>query len=564
MLGFKKGKGDYMTKQAENKITALYCRLSQDDGRDGDSNSIVNQREILSQYARSNGFHNTQFFVDDGVSGTTFDRPDFQRMQKLIENGEIGTVIVKDLSRFGRNYLDVGKYVEIKYPSLGVRFIAIQENVDTMKNIGTEMMPFNNIFNEWYAAQTSKKIRAVWKSKAEKGERISATVPYGYKKSEDDPKQWVIDEPAAKIVRYIFQLCIEGLGPTQIAHRVEDEKNLCPTAYFMSIGRKTPNPIPKRGEYAWDTATVKHILANRQYTGCTVNFKTTLVSYKVHKTVHKPEEEWQIIPNTQEAIIDEDTFNRVQELRDGRRRNTATGRESLFSGLLYCADCGSKLYFCAAKSIKENQEFHRCSAYKEKRGTCSIHYIREVVLRETMLELVKRVALFIQQYEAVFLYMYAKKHNITKETNVRNMKATIEKDKRRIAEIDTMIERLYEDNVLGKIPDDRFSKMMGKYEAEQKALIEAVAKAEHSLKAFEQDKVDLRIFLETIRKCTDITELTPEIVNRLIRRIEVHNSEKVNGRKRVKLDVYFTAAGLIDIPDENELREMMEEIRKSA
>ena len=565
MLGFKKGKGEFMTKQAENnKITALYCRLSQDDGRDGDSNSIVNQREILTQYCRSNGFHNTQFFVDDGVSGTTFDRPDFQRMQRMIENGEIGTVIVKDLSRFGRNYLDVGKYVEIKYPSLGVRFIAIQENVDTLKNVGTEMMPFNNIFNEWYAAQTSKKIRAVWKAKAEKGERISATVPYGYKKSEDDPKQWVIDEEPAKIVRYIFQLCIEGLGPTQIAHRVEDKKNLCPTAYFLSVGRKTPNPLPKRGEYAWDTATVKHILSNRQYTGCTVNFKTTLVSYKVHKTVHNPEEEWQIIPNTQEAIIDEDTFNRVQELRDGRRRNTATGRESLFSGLLYCADCASKLYFCAAKSIKENQEFHRCSAYKEKRGTCSIHYIREVVLRETMLDLVKRVALFIQQYEAVFLYMYAKKHNITKETNVRNMKAAIEKDKRRIAEIDTMIERLYEDNVLGKIPDDRFSKMMGKYEAEQKALIEAVAKAEHSLKVFEQDKVDLRIFLETIRKCTDINELTPEIVNRLIKRIEVHKSAKVDGRKRVKLDVYFTAAGLIDIPDENELREMMEEIRKSA
>ena len=564
MLGLQKGKGDYMTKQAENKITALYCRLSQDDGRDGDSNSIVNQREILSQYARSNGFHNTQFFVDDGVSGTTFDRPDFQRMQRMIENGEIGTVIVKDLSRFGRNYLDVGKYVEIKYPSLGVRFIAIQENVDTLKNVGTEMMPFNNIFNEWYAAQTSKKIRAVWKAKAEKGERIGFIAPYGYQKSESDPKQWIVDEPAAKVVRYIFQLCIEGLGPTQIAHRLEDEKVICPTAYYMSLGRKTSNPMPKRGEYAWETATIKHILANRQYTGCTVNFKTSLVSYKVHKTVYNPEEEWQIIPNTQEAIIDEDTFNRVQELRDGRRRNTATGRESLFSGLLYCADCGSKLYFCAAKSIKPHQEFHRCSAYKESRGGCTIHFIREVVLREMMLELVKRVALFIQQYEAVFLYMYAKKHNITKETNVRNMKATIEKDKRRISEIDTMIERLYEDNVLGKIPDDRFSKMMGKYEAEQKTLVEAVAKAEHSLKVFEQGKVDLRIFLETIRKCTDIKELTPEIVNRLIRRIEVHNSEKVDGRKRVKLDVYFTAAGLIDIPDENELREMMEEIRKSA
>ena len=553
-----------MIKQAENKITALYCRLSQDDGREGESNSISNQKEILAQYARANGFHNTMFFVDDGISGTTFDRPDFQRMQRMIENGEIGIVIVKDLSRFGRNYLDVGEYLEIKYPTLGVRFIAIQENVDTLKNTGTEMMPFNNIFNEWYAAQTSKKIRAVWKSKAEKGERISQTVPHGYKKSEDNPKQWIIDEPAAKVVRYIFQLCIEGLGPTQIAHRLEDERILCPTAYAMANGRKTPNPLPKRGEYAWDGATVKHILANRQYTGCTVNFKTTLVSYKVHKTVHNPEEEWQIIPNTQEAIIDEDTFNRVQELREGRRRNTATGRESLFSGLLYCADCKSKLYFCAAKSIKPHQEFHRCSAYKESRGTCSIHFIREVVLREMMLELVKRVALFIQQYEAVFLYMYAKKHNITKETNVRNMKAAIEKDKRRISEIDMMIERLYEDNVLGKIPDDRFSKMMGKYEAEQKALIEAVAKAEQALQTFEQDKVDLRIFLETIRKCTDIDELTPEIINRLIRRIEVHNSEKVNGRKCVKIDVYFTAVGLIDLPDETELLKTMEEIRKSA
>ena len=553
-----------MLKQAENKITALYCRLSQDDGREGESNSISNQKEILAQFAKANGFHNTMFFVDDGISGTTFDRPDFQRMQRMIENGEIGVVIVKDLSRFGRNYLDVGEYLEIKYPTLGVRFIAIQENVDTLKNTGTEMMPFNNIFNEWYAAQTSKKIRAVWKSKAEKGERISQTVPHGYKKSEDNPKQWIIDEPAAKVVRYIFQLCIEGLGPTQIAHRLEDERILCPTAYAMANGRKTPNPLPKRGEYAWDGATVKHILANRQYTGCTVNFKTTLVSYKVHKTVHNPEEEWQIIPNTQEAIIDEDTFNRVQELREGRRRNTATGRESLFSGLLYCADCKSKLYFCAAKSIKPHQEFHRCSAYKESRGTCSIHFIREVVLREMMLELVKRVALFIQQYEAVFLYMYAKKHNITKETNVRNMKAAIEKDKRRISEIDMMIERLYEDNVLGKIPDDRFSKMMGKYEAEQKALIEAVAKAEQALQTFEQDKVDLRIFLETIRKCTDIDELTPEIINRLIRRIEVHNSEKVNGRKCVKIDVYFTAVGLIDLPDETELLKTMEEIRKSA
>ena len=552
-----------MIKQAENKITALYCRLSQDDGREGESNSISNQKEILAQYARANGFHNTMFFVDDGISGTTFDRPDFQRMQRMIENGEIGVVIVKDLSRFGRNYLDVGEYLEIKYPTLGVRFIAIQENVDTLKNTGTEMMPFNNIFNEWYAAQTSKKIRAVWKSKADKGERIAAAIPYGYIKSQDDPKQWIIDEESAKVVRYIFELTLEGLGPMKIARRLEDEQILSPTAYYLENGRKSSNDISARGKCAWSTTSVRHILENRQYTGCTVNFKTSLVSYKVHKTVYNPEEEWQIIPNTQEAIIDEDTFNRVQELRDSRRRNTATGRESLFSGLLYCADCKSKLYFCAAKSIKPEQEFHRCSAYKENRGSCSIHFIREVVLREAILELVKRVALFIQQYEAVFLYMYAKKHNITKEVNSRNMKATIERNKRRIKELDKLIERIYEDNVLGKIPDARFSKMMANYEAEQNQLVTETAKAEESLKTMEQDKVDLRAFLETIRQCTDIKELTPAIVNRLIRRIEVHNSEKVDGRKQVRLDVYFTAVGLIDIPGEKELIEMMREIQSA-
>ena len=552
-----------MTKQAENKITALYCRLSQDDGREGESNSISNQKEILAQYARANGFHNTMFFVDDGISGTTFDRPDFQRMQRMIENGEIGVVIVKDLSRFGRNYLDVGEYLEIKYPTLGVRFIAIQENVDTLKNTGTEMMPFNNIFNERYAAQTSKKIRAVWKSKADKGERIAAAIPYGYIKSQDDSKQWIIDEEAAKVVRYIFELTLEGLGPMKIARRLEDEQILSPTAYYLENGRKSSNDISARGKCAWSTTSVRHILENRQYTGCTVNFKTSLVSYKVHKTVYNPEEEWQIIPNTQEAIIDEDTFNRVQELRDSRRRNTATGRESLFSGLLYCADCKSKLYFCAAKSIKPEQEFHRCSAYKENRGSCSIHFIREVVLREAILELVKRVALFIQQYEAVFLYMYAKKHNITKEVNSRNMKATIERNKRRIKELDKLIERIYEDNVLGKIPDARFSKMMASYEAEQNQLVTETAKAEESLKTMEQDKVDLRAFLETIRQCTDIKELTPAIVNRLIRRIEVHNSEKIDGRKQVRLDVYFTAVGLIDIPGEKELIEMMREIQSA-
>lgn len=551
-----------MNKQAEKKekITALYCRLSQDDGREGESNSISNQKEILLQYAKQNGFLHPEFFVDDGISGTTFERPDFQRMQKMAENGEVATIIVKDLSRFGRNYLEVGDYIEIKYPTLGIRFIAIQENVDTFKNSGTEMMPFNNIFNEWYAAQTSKKIRAVQKAKADNGERVSSTVPYGYMKSPDNPKQWIIDEPAAEVVRYIYQLCLEGLGPTQIAKSLHKEKILSPTAYFHSIGRPTFNK-PSNDLYNWCGDTVKRILDNRQYTGCTVNFKSTYVSYKVHKVVHNPESAWQIIPNTQEAIIDEATWERVHELRKNRRRNTATGRESIFSGLVYCADCGSKLYFCASKSITEKQEFYRCAAYKENTGTCSIHYIRDVVLRQLVLETIQKVAEFVQEFEPVFIYLFAKKNAEGKEKNIRAMKMKSKQVKKRIAELDKLIERIYTDNVIGKISDERFSTMSKNFEGEQKELKESLIEIEQSIIDAETEKVDLKRFLETIRQCTDLKGLTPSIVNTLIKRIEVHNSIKVDGVKRVPIDIYFTAVGLVSIPDEKEMLELIEEMK---
>ena len=305
-----------MKKQTESieKITALYCRLSQDDGIDGESNSISNQKEILMQYARQHKLPNPRFFVDDGISGTTFERSGFKEMQALAEAGQVGIIVVKDLSRFGRNYLEVGKYLEITYPTLGIRFIAIQENVDTSQNGGTEMMPFHNIFNEWYAAQTSKKIRAVWKAKAEKGERISTLVPYGYMKSPDNPKQWIIDEAVADNVRYIFRLCLEGLGPVKIARRLEREEILNPTAYALSMDRST-NHKSVANPYRWEQKTIVNMLENRQYTGCTINFKTTVLSYKINKRIYNDESDWQIIPDTQEAIIDEDTFNRVQELR---------------------------------------------------------------------------------------------------------------------------------------------------------------------------------------------------------------------------------------------------------
>ena len=553
-----------MAKQAEKKekITALYCRLSQDDGREGESNSISNQKEILMQYAKQHGFLHPEFFIDDGVSGTTFARPDFQRMQQMAENGQIATIIVKDLSRFGRNYLEVGKYLEITYPTLGIRFIAIQENVDTMNNTGTEMMPFNNIFNEWYAAQTSKKIRAVQKAKADNGERVSASIPYGYKKSPDNPKQWIIDEPAAEVVRYIYKLCLEGLGPTQIAKRLRAEKILCPTAYFESVGKATANKTPS-DPYRWCGDTTKRIIDNRQYTGCTINFKSSMISYKIHKRLPNDESEWQIIPNTQEAIIDETTWERVQELRKNRRRNTATGRESIFSGLAYCADCGSKLYFCASKSITEKQEFYRCAAYKENTGTCSIHYIRDIVLRQLVLETIQKVAEFVQGFEPVFVYLFAKKNAEGREKNIRAMKIKAEQSKKRIAELDKLIERIYTDNVMGKISDERFAIMSSNFEAEQKELRESLSNLEQSIVDAETEKVDMKRFLETIRECTDLKELTPAIVNTLIKRIEVHNSIVVDGVKRVPIDIHFTAVGLISLPDEKELLELIEEIKEN-
>ena len=553
-----------MAKQAEKKekITALYCRLSQDDGREGESNSISNQKEILMQYAKQHGFLHPEFFIDDGVSGTTFARPDFQRMQRMAENGQIATIIVKDLSRFGRNYLEVGKYLEITYPTLGIRFIAIQENVDTMNNTGTEMMPFNNIFNEWYAAQTSKKIRAVQKAKADNGERVSASIPYGYKKSPNNPKQWIIDEPAAEIVRYIYKLCLEELGPTQIAKRLRAEKILCPTAYFESVGKATANKTPS-DPYRWCGDTTKRIIDNRQYTGCTINFKSSMISYKIHKRLPNDESEWQIIPNTQEAIIDETTWERVQELRKNRRRNTATGRESIFSGLVYCADCGSKLYFCASKSITEKQEFYRCAAYKENTGTCSIHYIRDIVLRQLVLETIQKVAEFVQGFEPVFVYLFAKKNAEGREKNIRAMKLKAEQSKKRIAELDKLIERIYTDNVMGKISDERFAIMSANFEAEQKELREDLSNLEQLIIDAETEKVDMKRFLETIRECTDLKELTPAIVNTLIKRIEVHNSIMVDGVKRVPIDIHFTAVGLISLPDEKELLELIEEIKEN-
>ena len=498
--------------------------------------------------------------ADDGISGTSFERTDFQRMQRMAEEGKICRIIVKDLSRFGREQVEAGRLTQIVYPSLGIAFISIQENVNSTTGEGMEMLPFYNIFNEWYAAQTSKKIRTVWQSKADNGKRISPTVPYGYMKDPDDKEKWLIDEPAAEVVRKIFALCLAGRGPLQIAKQLEEEKVLVPSAYYESVGRTHAQKVPS-GYCKWDQKTVVHILENRQYTGCAVNFKSTTVSYKVHKVVYNPVEDYQIIPNMQEPIIPEEQWLRVQELRQHRRRPTATGRTSLFSGLVYCPDCGAKLHFAAAKSMTRNQEHFRCSNYKSGRGTCTVHYIRDVVLERIVLEAISELADFVKCHETVFLYMLARKTNAMRQKEYKRLQKSVEQGKKRIAEIDGLMKKAFEKNVNGILSDETVAKVLQDYENEQKALTQEVIDSQQALENANQKVTDLRLLLRTLREMTEINELTPTLVNSLIERIEVHNNDKSSGHCYVKVDIYFTAVGMIDIPTEQEILAMMEEIQ---
>ena len=550
--------------QTEEKITALYCRLSVDDVKNDadESNSITNQKQILQDYCKKCGYGNTMFFVDDGISGTSFERSGFQQMQKLAEEGRICRIIVKDLSRFGREQVEAGRLTQIVYPSLGITFISIQENVNSSTGEGMEMLPFYNIFNEWYAAQTSKKIRAVWKSKSDNGKRVSANIPFGYVKDTENSEQWLIDEPAAEVVRYIYNLCLAGKGPSQIARQLEQEKIMIPSAYYESVGRKHAHKVPLN-PYYWDQKTIVHILENRQYTGCAVNFKSTTVSYKVHKKVYNPKEEQIIIPDMQEAIISEEQWLRVQDLRENRRRLTATGKTSLFSGLVYCPDCGARLHFNAAKSMTRNQEHFRCSNYKSGRGECTVHYIRDVVLEQIVLEAVQNLSDFVRCYEPVFLYMLAKKNNAMRQKEYKRLQQAVENGTKRIAEIDRLIEKVFEQNATGLLSDERFAKMLQSYEKEQKTLTQEVTDNRQTLQNAEQQVVDLRLVLRTLREMTDIKELTPTLVNSLIERIEVHNNDKSSGHCHVKVDIYFTAVGMIDIPTEKEIQAMIEEIRNN-
>ena len=539
----------------QEKITALYCRLSQDDGREGESNSISNQKEILQAYAKKNGLLHPRFFVDDGYSGTNFDRPAFREMEAMAENGEIATIVVKDLSRFGRNYLEVGQYLEIKYPTLGIRFIAIQDNVDSESNTGTELMPFSNIFNEWHAASTSKKVRAVLASKAAQGKRLGGRIPYGYIADENDREIWHVDEEAAAVVKRIFDLFMAGNGPSVIGRILEAEGVLTPTEYALAKGRSTSNK-PQTIPHGWTGDTVGAILDNRQYTGCAVNFKSSRVSYKVKKRVRIPEDKQQIIPNKQEPIISEELWQRVHELRSHKHRPTKSGRTSPFSGIVYCADCGSKLYFYGSREKASDDNFV-CSRYKSGRGPCTAHYIRNAALEKIVLESISRFVDFVRSYEGLFIHIQERTQAKLRDTDLKRMQRAVDNNRKRIRDIDSLIQRIYEDNVIGKLSDDRFMKLSGAYETEQHSIEAETESLEAELEAGKQKKTDLRTLLNIVRKTTDVRTLTPELVKTLIQRIEVHAPQKIDGHRTQAVDIYFTGIGLFTVPEAEELAELI-------
>ncbi len=536
-----------MGQSNNEKITALYCRLSRDDEQLGESNSIKNQKSILSKYAKDNNFINTKFFVDDGYSGTSFTRPAFMELMELAEQGNIGTIIVKDHSRLGRNRLIVGQLLEEDFVRLNIRYIAIMDNIDTDKGLN-DFLPIQDWFNEMHAKNTSQKIRAVLKNKGNSGIPTTSYPPYGYLKSPEDNTKWIVDEPAAKIVRKIFDLCIQGYGTTQIARILKEENIMTPTEYRQSIGLKTNTELQEVKHY-WNNRTIGFILDRQEYIGDTVNFRTTKRSFKDHTKVFLPKEQWKIFKNTHEPIIDEETWNTVQRIRSNKRRTTKTGKVSIFSGHLFCKDCGAKLYYCTANNFTPTKDFYRCSNYKNNSThSCTSHNIKDFALRELVLDNIKQVISYISSYEDLFIKekLDASLEEQRKE-DISNKKLLSQYEKR-VKDIDNLIQHIYEDNISGKITDDRFATLSLNYEEEQKDLKQKINELSTTIDKIKQEEIDLATFINKVKKYTEIKELTPEIVNELIDKIYVYEKTKLNGKKYQQIDIYYSGVGIIGIP----------------
>lgn len=537
------------TEAEEEGLTALYERLSQEDKLDGESNSIANQKKILERYCKDHGITAYRHYdEDDGYSGTNFNRPGFQRMLADIKAGRIKRVIVKDMSRFGRDYLQVGMYTDVVFPEFGVHFIAVNDGVDSTRG-ESEFTAIRNVFNEMYARDTSKKIRATWQSKGKSGEHLTTIPPYGYMKSPEDKKKWIVDEEAAAVVQKIFSLCASGKGPTQIAKWLKQQQILNPTAYCHAKGLPTSNK-PTADPYKWTNETVSRILERVDYLGHTVNFKTTKKSYKSKKKIKNPESEWVIFENTHEPIWTEAIAEAVKQARQSRRRPTKMGEMGMFSGMMYCADCGSILYQCRATGFRKDQEYYICSGYRKGKQVCGTpHSIRTVILEELILQNLREIVSFARSHENRFVQMVMDMDVKERNKGLAKKRKLLSESEKRITELDMIFKRLYEDNISGKLTDERFHKLSTDYEAEQAGLQAQAAILREEIEEAEGKSANVDRFLSVVRQYTDIPELTPRILHEFVEKIVIHAAtdphSKINRRQEV--DIYYKGIGILEM-----------------
>ena len=527
-------------------VTALYARLSKDDELQGESNSISNQKRILETYARDNGFLNYRFFVDDGWSGANFQRPGFMEMMDCVENGEVKCVITKDLSRMGRNYLQVGMFTEITFPKKGVRFIAINDGVDSAQG-DNDLTPLKNLFNEWMVRDTSRKIKAVFRSKGMSGKPITSQPVYGYLKGEDG--RFIIDEEAAPVVKQIFSLCLAGNGPTKIARMLTEQEIPTPGTLEYRRTGSTRRYYPDY-PYRWATNTVVHILERKEYLGHTVNFKTEKISYKVKSSVENPEEKQAVFENTHEPIIDLATWERVQELRKQRKRPNRYDEVGLFSGILFCADCGSVLYQQRYQNATRKQDCYICGSYKKRTRDCTAHFIRTDLLTAGVLSNLRQVTEYAARHESRFVKLLIQQNEIGGKRKTAAATKQLEQAQTRIAEVNRIIKRLYEDNVSGKISDERFMELSADYEQEQRELKDRAAALQEELSKSQAATVNAEKFMGIVRKHLAFEELTPTLLREMIEKIVVHEcSYDENGTRRQDIEIYYSFVGKIDLPE---------------
>ena len=540
-------------RQSNNRksraVTAfLYERLSRDDNLEGESYSIGNQKKLLTKVAKEKGYTNLVHFLDDGISGVTMDRPGFNDMMEQLAAGKAAAVFVKDLSRLGRNYIEVGRLTEEFFPEHDIRLVAVSDNIDTAEG-ENELAPIRNLFNEWYARDISKKRRISNKIKGNAGEPMGQP-PYGYIKDPDNPKRWIVDEEAAQVVRRVFRMTLDGYGTEQIATIFSEEKILTPIAYWREKGVNRPGKSKLRGPYMWNSSTITHILSLQEYCGDILNFKTYSKSYKNKKRLANDRENWVIFQDVHEPIIERAVFEQVQQKRGKiRKRRTHEGERNMFSGLLVCADCGHNLHFHFNQGNPDIKYFN-CSNYKGNRGTCtSTHYVRVDFLEQVVLGEIRRLTKFASQFEDEFVKAVIGHSQQAEATDRKLKEKELKALQARDEELDGLFERIYEDNASGKLSDDRFARMSRRYEEEQKELAEKIKALRAEIDKQNSQSMTTDMFISLVRKYTRARKLTPRMLNELIEKIEVFNAEKIDGVWEQRLRIHYNCVGVVEIPE---------------